>query len=378
MGGPNDQLDAHRSISLEQITINHTNQSYANMKSSNGTQNGASSGADKKENSKAADQVVKKEVDVKSSDMESKSTWMSYLAFGLLALISYYTVPDSFRPTTPTIQHVFYYGWVTALSTGLGAVPMFFASEIGEQMLGISNAIASGMMLAASCSLIYEGATNEAGENQALSEGVRAALGAASGLLFIYLTKQILDKYEDLKLGGLQGVDARKVLLIVFVMTLHSFSEGVGIGVSFGGSAGARLGVFISASLAVHNVPEGLAVALVLNPRKVSKLNTALWCIFTSMPQPLMAVPAFLFVEQFLPLLPVGLGFAAGAMFWVAVFELFAEACEDSSKLQAGLITACSFAGMLYVQHLLDVEEGVEAAPEAVEEAVRRFFWQRR
>ena len=70
-------------------------------------------------------------------------------------------------------------------------------------------------------------------------------------MLFVRCTKSIVESYEDLKLGGISGVEAGKILLIVSVMTLHSFAEGLGIGVSFCGKGGAHLGAFISASLAV-------------------------------------------------------------------------------------------------------------------------------
>jgi len=125
----------------------------------------------------------------------------------------------------------------------------------------------------------------------------------------------------------------------------------VGIGVSFGG--GQALGLFISLALAVHNIPEGLAISLVLVPRGVRWVRAAFWSIFSSLPQPLMAVPAFFFVEVFRPLLPYGLGFAAGAMIWMVFSELVPDSLEETSSNLVAVVITVSVVAMVAFQVLI-------------------------
>lgn len=114
-------------------------------------------------------------------------------------------------------------------------------------------------MTAASIGLLFEGCMYSA--EASLPAWVRAGLGAVLGVGFILATKWFLGKYDDeWALNGITGANASKMLLIMGVMTLHSLAEGVGIGVAFAGQTGSKFGIFISATLAIHNVPEGLAV----------------------------------------------------------------------------------------------------------------------
>lgn len=237
---------------------------------------------------------------------------------------------------------VFLAALITAVATGLGALPFLIVRTLNPFWISIANAVACGLMLAATHALVDEG----------MGLGPeRVLLGVLIGLAGIMLAKRWLDGTDQLEIANLGGLDARKAILIIAVMTAHSFAEGVGVGVSFGGSQ--ELATFITAAIAVHNIPEGLAIALVLIPRGTPVWQAALWGVFSSLPQPIAAVPSYLAVSTFAPFLPIGFGIAGGAMLWMVFAELIPDANKDASPATVGLVITLAFAAMLAFQVLI-------------------------
>ena len=197
-------------------------------------------------------------------------------------------------------------------------------------------------MLGASLGLIVEGARYGA---------ERTVVGVLAGAIFIFVSQRIIDSHEALHLGSLEGADATKALLIVGIMTIHSFAEGVGVGVAFGVEE--NLGILIGLAIAVHNSRRDSRSA----SSSCRAGRTGHSCRLERVlepPQPLMAVPAFLFVEEFSEFLPVGLGFAAGAMAWLVAADLVPEALETTKpSVVAGVVAASAAAMVLFMLVLL-------------------------
>jgi zinc transporter ZupT len=232
----------------------------------------------------------------------------------------------------------------TAVATGLGALPFLFVRTLSDRFVAYANAVAAGLMLGASFGLVSEGTLYGRG----------ATLGGALlGVAFILLTQHILEgkSEEELLLAPGSSTGGRRMLLMMVVMTVHSFSEGVAVGVSFGG--GMTLATLITLAIAVHNIPEGVAITAVMRPRGVSVLRCAGWSVVSSLPQPVMAVPAFLFVEAFRPALPWGLGFAAGAMILMVLVELLPAAFNQGRRPAIATVTALAIVAMVLFQRLL-------------------------
>lgn len=237
---------------------------------------------------------------------------------------------------------VFGLAFGTATATGLGVIPVLAVKRGRASLVAIANAVAAGFMLGATLGLAYEGA---------LRSGLGTAVGAVVGILFIAVTGRLFSRGRDVHIGSLRGASGLSAVLIIAVMTLHSAAEGIAIGVSSAGEE--SLGVLIAGALAIHNIPEGVAISLALVPFGVSAWRAAAWSVFSSLPQPLLAVPAYLAVRVFEPVLAAGLGFAAGAMAWMVFAQLLPGSLAGGSRAVALGVLSVSTALMILLEVVL-------------------------
>ena len=250
---------------------------------------------------------------------------------------------------------VFAAGLVTALATGLGALPFFVVEEVSDRWNVVLWGLASGIMLSASAfGLISEGLAEATpwewivalGLSEDVARVVPLVVGLVAGVLLVVVAHEVIED-QEVHPRRYEEADFRKLLLILGVLTVHSFPEGVAIGVSFAdldleggvavlGFAVPLLAVFMTVAISIHNVPEGLAISIPLRAMGVSEWRMVWWAVFSSLPQPIGAVLAFGFVRVARELLPVGFGFAAGAMVYLVLTEFVPEALDLGEGLPNG------------------------------------------
>jgi len=89
----------------------------------------------------------------------------------------------------------------------------------------------------------------------------------------------------------------------------------------------------MTVAISIHNIPEGLAISIPLRAMDVSEWRMVGAAIFSSLPQPIGAVIAFVFVRWAREFLPFGFGFAAGAMVYLVLSEFIPDALEAGADL---------------------------------------------
>jgi ZIP family zinc transporter len=245
---------------------------------------------------------------------------------------------------------VFVAGLLTALATGLGALPFFLFDDIGTRWNVALWGLASGIMVSASLfGLVLEGLAVVDGTW--VDAVIAIGPGVLAGVTLVVVGHDVLSGAE-LHPKRYEEADFKKLVLILGILTVHSFPEGVAVGVAFadlglqnvpasdtlvlGGLTLPILAVFMTVAISIHNVPEGVAISIPLRSMEVPEWRMVWWAVFSSLPQPIGAVIAYYFVTMARRFLPFGFGFAAGAMVYLVLTEFIPEALDSGAKLPRG------------------------------------------
>lgn len=217
------------------------------------------------------------------------------------------------------------------VGTGIGALPVLFVRRIGARTESLLAGFSAGVMLAAA----FVGLLLPALELLHPADGPRALatwpvlLGTALGALAIDLLHRRAP-HEHFQKGQEHAASSRlsRVWLFAIALALHNVPEGLAVGVAVA-SGDALVSWPVTLSIAVQNAPEGLIVAVAFLTAGERRGKALLVTIATGLVEPVGAVLGFLAVQAASGLMPAALGFAAGAMLYVVSHEIIPESHRD-------------------------------------------------
>jgi len=244
------------------------------------------------------------------------------------------------------VMQALYAGLFTWGLTAIGAALVFLFKTSNRKALDISLGFTGGVMIAASFwsllapSIAYVEMQNEMGISDSPS-WFAPAVGFFLGAAFLFgLDKIIPHLHIFAKREEAEGMETnwRKTILLVLAIALHNIPEGLAVGVAFGALANPELlgmeghsvftigsAIALAIGIGIQNFPEGFAVSMPLRRQGLSRWKSWKWGQLSAIVEPVFAVIGAAIVMQVLPILPYALAFAAGAMIFIVVEEVIPE-----------------------------------------------------
>jgi len=274
-------------------------------------------------------------------------------------------------------------GLFTWILTAIGASLVFFFKSANRKFLDMCLGFTGGVMIAASFwsllspAISYVEMQNSLDPNNPVYTSIPVwfppALGFFFGAFFIYiLDKKIphLHLFDDIKKAEGPKTNLKKTELLVLAIALHNIPEGLAVGVAFGALTHPELAgilgpdgepiFYIGAAIAlalgigIQNAPEGFAVSMPLRRQGMSKFKSWQWGQLSAIVEPIFAVIGALIVMQMVFILPYALSFAAGAMIFIVVEEVVPESQNGGNTDIATMGLIIGFIVMM----ILDVSLG--------------------
>jgi len=247
------------------------------------------------------------------------------------------------------------------LGTALGAAMVFvMRGEMKPRLQKALLGFASGVMIAASVWSLLIPAINMA-EEAGGTAWLPAVVGFLLGMGFLLVLDSLI---PHLHLDSVTPEGKRcglsKSFMLILAVTLHNLPEGMAVGVVLAGmlsdsaAISAAGALTLAAGIAIQNFPEGAIISMPLVGTGISRRRAFCYGFLSGVVEPIGAGLTLLLTSLVTPVLPYILSFAAGAMIYVVVEELIPESQSGEHSNIGTIGVALGFALML----LLDVALG--------------------
>ena len=244
------------------------------------------------------------------------------------------------------------------VGTALGALCVLFARRgAGLRTIKVIEGFSAGVMIAASIwSLLIPSMELAAGEG--VITVIPAVVGFIFGILFFLLCNAGLARYNSGRTDTESGTRNGRLFPIIAV-AVHNLPEGMAVGAIYAEvlraedrTAVLSVAAALSIGIAVQNLPEGAIVSMPLHAMGMGKGKAFLMGVLSGIVEPIGALITVLAAGIAVPLLPYLLAFAAGAMVF-AVFHGFTENEGDGAGFSWMIAFSLGFSLMMSLDVIL-------------------------
>jgi len=247
------------------------------------------------------------------------------------------------------------------LGTTIGSAFVFFMKgKMNLTLQRILTGFASGVMVAASIWSLIIPAMDQS-EHLGKLAFLPAVIGVWGGFLFLLALDHLIPHLHlnsDCPEGKNCGLG--KSTMMVLAVALHNLPEGMAVGVVVAGWLSGQESLSyagllaLSLGIAIQNMPEGAIISMPLKSQGMSRRRSFAYGVASGIIEPIGAIVTILLANLVVPVLPYLLAFAAGAMLYVVVEELIPEMSEGEHSNIGAVFFAVGFTLMM----MLDVALG--------------------
>ncbi|MDD4335179.1 MAG: ZIP family metal transporter [Desulfotomaculaceae bacterium] len=220
-------------------------------------------------------------------------------------------------------------GLIAGFGTLLGAILVTCCGHLRPRTLSLLLGFASGVMAAVIIFDLLPSSLN-------YGSFIFTLAGFLAGIGLMFMLDLLLNILYPAKLYGTGYL--KMGYLIATGIALHDLPEGLAIAAGF--AAAEKLGPLLVFAIGIHNIPEGMVCAAPLKAGGYSTSKVLLVNVLISLVTPLGVFIGLLLVQTSSFFIGALLSFAAGAMTYIVLHELAPES-RRHSRFLANLGTLC-------------------------------------